>query len=136
MSAFAMAVCFRGMSEGETSDVTRAMMQSGRVLRYRDGSPPKVDKHSTGGVGDKVSLVLAPLLACDDLWVPMISGRGLGITGGTLDKLESILGFNVNLSEQQALMQLEKIGIFMIGQTDDICPADKKLYALRDVTGT
>ncbi len=112
------------------------MMKSGRVLQYPEGSPPKVDKHSTGGIGDKVSLVLAPLLACDEVWVPMISGRGLGITGGTLDKLESIPGFNVNLEEPRALQQLEKIGVFMIGQTADICPADKKLYALRDVTGT
>src|SRR5438093_13044479 len=134
MSAFAMAVCFRGMSEGETSDVTRAMMQSGRVLRYRDGSPSKVDKHSTGGVGDTVSLILAPLLACDDLWVPMISGRGLGITGGTLDKLESIPGFNVSLSEEETLAQLARIGVVMIGQTANVCPADKKLYALRHVT--
>src|SRR5205085_8838176 len=85
---------------------------------------------------DKVSIVLAPLLACDEVWVPMISGRGLGITGGTLDKLESIPGFNVNLDEKRALKQLGKIGVFMIGQTEDICPADKKLYALRDVTGT
>ncbi len=112
------------------------MMQSGRTLHYPDDSPPKVDKHSTGGVGDKVSLVLAPLLACDEVWVPMISGRGLGITGGTLDKLESIPGFNVNLDEPRAMAQLERIGVFMIGQTADICPADKKLYALRDVTGT
>ncbi len=96
----------------------------------------RIDKHSTGGVGDKVSLVLAPLLACDEAWVPMISGRGLGITGGTLDKLESIPGFNVELDERRALKQLEKLGVFMIGQTSDICPADKKLYALRDVTGT
>lgn len=136
MSAWAMAVFFRGMTARETQHLTTSMMQSGRVLRYPDDTPPKVDKHSTGGVGDKVSLVLAPLLACDDVWVPMISGRGLGITGGTLDKLESIPGFNVNLEEQRALKQLEKIGVFMIGQTADICPADKKLYALRDVTGT
>jgi pyrimidine-nucleoside phosphorylase len=112
------------------------MMRSGRILKYPPDSPPKIDKHSTGGVGDKVSLVLAPLLACDDVWVPMISGRGLGITGGTLDKLESIPGFNVNLDDKRAIKQLEKIGLFMIGQTDDVCPADKKLYALRDVTGT
>src|SRR5215213_6327705 len=136
MSALAMAVFFRGMTARETSDLTLAMMRSGRVLEYPGGSPPKVDKHSTGGVGDKVSLVLAPLLACDNVWVPMISGRGLGITGGTLDKLESIPGFNVNLEEKQALAQLERIGLFMIGQTADICPADKKLYPLRDVTGT
>jgi len=136
MSALAMAVFFRGMTSTETHHLTEAMMQSGRVLRYPEGSPPKIDKHSTGGVGDKVSLVLAPLLACDEVWVPMISDRGLGITGGTLDKLESIPGFNVNLEEKRALKQLEKIGVFMIGQTEDICPADKKLYALRDVTGT
>lgn len=136
ISAWAMAVFFRGMTAAETEHLTEAMMRSGRVLHYPAGSPPKVDKHSTGGVGDKVSLVLAPLLACDDVWVPMISGRGLGITGGTLDKLESIPGFNVNLEQTAALAQLERIGVFMIGQSADICPADKRLYALRDVTGT
>ncbi len=136
MSALAMAVFFRGMSPAETYHLTDAMMHSGRVLKYPEGSPPKIDKLSTGGVGDKVSIVLAPLLACDDVWVPMISGRGLGITGGTLDKLESIPGFNVNLEEKRALKQLEKIGVFLIGETDDICPADKKLHALRDMTGT
>ena len=136
MSAWAMAVFFRGMTPNETQNLTQAMMRSGRVLEYPEGSPPKVDKHSTGGIGDKVSLVLAPLLACDQVWVPMISGRGLGITGGTLDKLASIPGFNVNLDEERALKQLERIGVCMIGQTADICPADKKLYALRDVTGT
>jgi pyrimidine-nucleoside phosphorylase len=136
MSAWAMAVLFRGMTPAETQQLTEAMMNSGRVLKYPKNSPPKIDKHSTGGVGDKVSLVLASLLACDKAWVPMISGRGLGITGGTLDKLESIPGFNVNLDEKRALKQLDKIGVFMIGQTEDICPADKKLYALRDVTGT
>jgi pyrimidine-nucleoside phosphorylase len=136
MSALAMAIYFRGMNAAETHALTKAMMESGRVLSYPAGSPPKADKHSTGGIGDKVSLVLAPLLACDDLWVPMISGRGLGITGGTLDKLESIPGFNVNLTGEKAMAQLEKIGVVMIGQTADICPADKKLYALRDVTGT
>ncbi|MEP7077833.1 MAG: thymidine phosphorylase [Chthoniobacterales bacterium] len=136
ISAWAMAVFFRGMTAAETEHLTEAMMRSGRVLHYPADSPPKVDKHSTGGVGDKVSLVLAPLLACDDVWVPMISGRGLGITGGTLDKLESIPGFNVNLEQTAALAQLERIGVFMIGQSADICPADKRLYALRDVTGT
>src|SRR4029077_8363806 len=135
MSAWAMAVFFRGMTPEETRHLTHAMMNSGRVLEYPKGSPPKVDKHSTGGIGDKTSIVLAPLLAFDDAWVPMISGRGLGITGGTLDKLESIPGFNVNLDEGRALKQLENIHLFMIGQTVDICPADKKLYALRDVTG-
>ena len=136
ISAWAMAVFFRGMTPAETQHLTEAMMNSGRVLKYPKNSPPKIDKHSTGGVGDKVSLVLAPLLACDEAWVPMISGRGLGITGGTLDKLESIPGFNVNLDDKRALKQLDKIGLFMIGQSEDICPADKKLYSLRDVTGT
>jgi pyrimidine-nucleoside phosphorylase len=136
MSAWAMAVYFRGMTPEETQHLTQAMMQTGRVFKYPKNSPPKIDKHSTGGVGDKVSLVLAPLLACEEVWVPMISGRGLGITGGTLDKLESIPGFNIDLSDKRALKQLDQLGVFMIGQTDDICPADKKLYSLRDVTGT
>jgi pyrimidine-nucleoside phosphorylase len=136
MSAWAMAVFFKGMTAVETQHLTTAMMESGSVLEYPTGSPPKIDKHSTGGIGDKTSLILAPLLACDDNWVPMISGRGLGITGGTLDKLESIPGFNIRIDERRALAQLKSIGVFMIGQTADICPADKKLYALRDVTGT
>jgi len=136
MSAWAMAVFFRGMTAGETQHLTTAMMESGSILKYPAGSPPKVDKHSTGGIGDKTSLVLAPLLACDDKWVPMISGRGLGITGGTLDKLESIPGFNIHIDERRAIAQLKSIGVFMIGQTADFCPADKKLYALRDVSGT
>ncbi len=136
MSALAMAIFFRDMTAEETASLTRAMLESGDVMSYPDGHPRIVDKHSTGGIGDKVSLILAPLLACDDLWVPMISGRGLGITGGTLDKLEAIPGFNVNISEADALKQLEKIGVVMMGQTGEICPADKKLYALRDVSGT
>jgi pyrimidine-nucleoside phosphorylase len=136
MSALAMAIFFRGMSEEESAALTASMRESGRVFQWPEGSPPKVDKHSTGGIGDKISLVLAPLLACDGLWVPMVSGRGLGITGGTLDKLESIPGFNVHLDEAQCLSQIEKLGVFMAGQTADFCPADKKLYALRDVTGT
>jgi pyrimidine-nucleoside phosphorylase len=136
MAALAMAIFFRGMSKHETAALTAAMRDSGRIFRWPAGTPPKLDKHSTGGIGDKVSLVLAPLLACEGFWVPMVSGRGLGITGGTLDKLESIPGFDVHVSETQALRQLEKIGVFMGGQTDDFCPADRKLYALRDVTGT
>src|SRR5437879_4060667 len=136
MSALAMAVFFRGLTPTETYHLTDAMMHSGRVLKYPEGSPPKIDKQSTGGVGDKVSLVLAPLLACDEVWVPMISGRGLGFIGGTLDKLESIPGFNVHLDEKRALKQLEKVGVFMIGDTDDIGPADKTLDAMSDVTGT
>src|SRR5437763_1955713 len=136
MSAWAMAVFFRGMTPAERRHLTTAMMESGNVFKYPKDSAPKIDKHSTGGIGDKTSIVLAPLLACDNVWVPMISGRGLGITGGTLDKLESIPGFNVNLDEKRAVKQLEQIHVFMIGQTADICPADKKLYALRDVTAT
>lgn len=136
MSAFAMAVYFQGMTREETAALTLAMLESGERLQWPDAAPRVVDKHSTGGVGDKVSLVLAPLLACDQLWVPMISGRGLGITGGTLDKLESIPGFRVGLSGAEALDQLRSIGVAMMGQTASICPADRKLYALRDVTAT
>jgi pyrimidine-nucleoside phosphorylase len=136
MSAWAMAVFFQGMTAAETHHLTKAMMESGRVLDYPDGTPPKVDQHSTGGVGDKISLVLAPLLACDDVWVPMICGRALGSAGGTLDKLESIPGFNVHIDERRALAQLQSIGVFVIERTEDICPADRKLGALRDLTGT
>lgn len=135
MAAFAMAVYFKGMTPAETATLTRAMIDSGDSFRHPDG-PPVVDKHSTGGIGDKVSLVLAPLVACAGCRVPMVSGRGLGITGGTLDKLESIPGFNVHLDLDAAILQLERIGVVMMGQTQRFCPADKKLYALRDVTGT
>ena len=103
MSALAMAIYFQGMTARETASLTRSMLESGERMHYPGTAPRVVDKHSTGGVGDKVSLILAPLLACDDLWVPMISGRGLGITGGTLDKLESIPGFRVGLSQEEAL---------------------------------
>ncbi|WP_193211746.1 thymidine phosphorylase [Luteolibacter marinus] len=136
MSAFAMAVYFKGMNAVETAALTRAMLESGDVFEHPAGHPPVVDKHSTGGIGDKVSLILAPLVACTGVWVPMVSGRGLGITGGTLDKLESIPGFKVGISLAEAGTMLEKIGVVMMGQTDRFCPADKKLYALRDVTGT
>jgi pyrimidine-nucleoside phosphorylase len=136
MAAFAMAVYFRGMDAVETAALTRAMLESGDAFRHRDGHPKVVDKHSTGGIGDKVSLILAPLVACTGVWVPMVSGRGLGITGGTLDKLEAIPGFKVGISMPDAQDLLEKIGVVMMGQTDRFCPADKKLYALRDVTGT
>ena len=136
MAALAMAIFFRGMNDAETTALTMEMRDSGDVFNWPAGTPPKVDKHSTGGVGDKVSLVLAPLLACEGVWVPMISGRGLGFTGGTLDKLESIPGFRVNLAWPEMLEQLENVGCFIAGQTDNLCPADKKLYALRDVTGT
>lgn len=136
MSAWAMAVYFNHLSPEETVALTSALRDSGQVYRWPVGTPPKVDKHSTGGVGDKVSLVLAPLLACDGVWVPMISGRGLGITGGTLDKLEAIPGFRVTISFEQGLRQLEALGAFLAGASADFCPGDKKLYALRDVTGT
>src|SRR5260370_22894021 len=122
MSALAMAVFFRGMTSAETHHLTEAMMQSGRVLRYPEGSPPKIDKHSTGGGGDKVSLVLAPLLACDEVWVPMISDPGLGITGGTLAKLENIPGFTVTLAEKRTLKQPATTGVFVICPSEHSCP--------------
>jgi pyrimidine-nucleoside phosphorylase len=136
MSAFAMAVFFQGMNAAETASLTHAMLESGECFSFRERPFPVVDKHSTGGIGDKVSLILAPLVACCDCWIPMVSGRGLGITGGTLDKLESIPGFNVHLDLEQAAAQLAELGVVMMGQTARFCPADKKLYALRDVTGT
>jgi len=136
VSAWLMAVYWRGMSPGETSDLTEAMLRSGRVLDLSHLPAAKVDKHSTGGVGDKTSLVLAPVIAAAGICVPMISGRGLGHTGGTLDKLESIPGFNVRLSLGDFLRLLETVGAALIGQTEEIAPADKKLYALRDVTAT
>jgi len=136
MAAFAMAVLFQGMDAVETAALTRAMLESGDVFHHPAGHPPIVDKHSTGGIGDKVSLILAPLVACTGVRVPMVSGRGLGITGGTLDKLESIPGFQVGITIPEAQDLLERIGVVMMGQTDRFCPADKKLYALRDVTGT
>jgi pyrimidine-nucleoside phosphorylase len=136
MSAFAMAVYFRGMTAAETASLTYAMLESGDRFHFSGNHPPVVDKHSTGGIGDKVSLILAPLVACCGCWIPMVSGRGLGITGGTLDKLESIPGFRVGLSIEQAQRQLTRLGVAMMGQTEQFCPADKKFYALRDVTGT
>ena len=136
MAAFLMAVNFQGMSARETRALTLAMRDSGEGLQFPKDDRPIVDKHSTGGVGDKVSLVLAPLLACLGYRVPMISGRGLGITGGTLDKLESIPGFNTQLTVEQIVSQVQEIGVAMGGQTAEIAPADKRLYALRDVTGT
>ncbi len=136
MSAWLMAVLLQGMNRPEIAALTDAMLHSGRVLDFSDLAGRKVDKHSTGGVGDKTSLIIAPIVAAGGLKVPMISGRGLGHSGGTLDKLESIPGFNVNLTLTEFRRVLEICGCALIGQTAEIAPADKKLYALRDVTGT
>lgn len=137
LAAFLMAVFFRGLDDRERRTLTLAMCHSGETLAFpADPDRPVVDKHSSGGVGDKVSLPLAPLLACLGFRVPMISGRSLGITGGTLDKLESIPGFTTRLSRERILRQVDQLGLAMAGQTDHMVPADRRLYALRDVTGT
>ena len=136
MAAMAMAVLFRGLTTDELVALTQAMRESGEQFDLGDLGRPRVDKHSIGGVGDKTSLLLAPMLACLDVAVPMISGRGLGHTGGTLDKLDSIPGFRTGISLLAARRQLERIGVVMVGQTPELVPADRKLYALRDVTGT
>ncbi|MCC9600137.1 thymidine phosphorylase [Stieleria sp. JC731] len=137
MSAFAMAVCLKGMTASETECFTKAMLESGDVMRREaSGDTPRVDKHSTGGLGDKVSIILAPLLAACGAHVPMISGRGLGLTGGTLDKLESIPGFRTDLDADACDRALQSVGTFIVSASEKIAPADRKLYALRDVTGT
>ena len=136
ITAWLMAVRLNGATREETGYITKAMVESGDVLKFNKLSAPLVDKHSTGGVGDKTSLVLAPLCAACDLAVPMISGRGLGHTGGTLDKLESIKGFNIQLSPEQMKKQIEDVGVFIAGPTDNLAPADKHFYHLRDVTAT
>ena len=135
-SALCMAICLCGMNSVETTALTQHMLHSGVALQWVNATRPVVDKHSTGGVGDKVSLVLAPLLASVGLSVPMISGRGLGPTGGTLDKLESIPGFRTDLTARQLQDQTQQLGCAITGATHEIAPADQKLYALRDVTGT
>ncbi|MDZ7345378.1 MAG: thymidine phosphorylase, partial [candidate division KSB1 bacterium] len=135
-AALLMAIFLRGMDFEETAALTAAMLESGARLDLRGIAAPKIDKHSTGGVGDKVSLILAPLMASAGLCVPMISGRGLGHTGGTLDKLEAIPGFRTRLSLEEFCRQLETIGVAIVGQSEQIVPADRKLYALRDATAT
>ena len=136
MAAMLMAVYFRGLNTAETTALTLAMRDSGDVLKFPKDQRPLVDKHSTGGIGDKVSLPLAPLLACLGFRVPMISGRGLGITGGTLDKLDSIPGFQTLLPAEQIIRQVQQVGCVICGQTTTMVPADKKIYALRDASGT
>ena len=136
MSALAMAIYFKGMNEQETAVLTDAMMRSGDLVDFSGWPRPTADKHSTGGIGDKLSLMIAPLAAAAGLAVPMISGRGLGITGGTLDKLESIPGYDTRLSIDRFRAVIDLVGCSIIGQTDRLAPADKRLYALRDVTGT
>src|SRR5246500_883006 len=136
MAAWLMAVWIRGLNRAEIAALTDVMLHSGEVLNHSEIPGKKVDKHSTGGIGDKTSLILAPVVAAGGLTVPMISGRGLGHTGGTLDKLEAIPGFNVHLSLDEFRSVLAKCGTALIGQTAEIAPADKKIYALRDVTST
>ena len=136
MSALLMAIYYNGMTAGETASLTDAMIRSGRVLDLSDIGKPLVDKHSTGGVGDKTSMILAPVMAALGFVDPMMSGRGLGHTGGTLDKLESVSGYNVHLTEQQVRDTIAECGFAMFAQSDDMVIADKKMYALRDVTGT
>jgi pyrimidine-nucleoside phosphorylase len=136
VSSWLMAVVLKGLTNQETYSLTKAMLHSGTTLDLKSIPLPKVDKHSTGGIGDKTSLILGPIVAACGIVVPMMSGRGLGHTGGTLDKLESIPEFNTQLDHESFKKILQQYGISFIGQTKDICPADKKMYALRDVTGT
>ncbi|MEO2020248.1 MAG: thymidine phosphorylase [Pirellulaceae bacterium] len=136
MAAMAMAIYCRGMTENETACLTECMLNSGTTLIWPPDNTVRVDKHSTGGIGDKVSLVLAPLLACCGCQVPMLSGRGLGITGGTLDKLESIPGFRTDLDLAELQRVTDSVGCVITGASEELAPADKKLYALRDVTST
>ena len=136
MSSLLMAICINGMTDEETFDLTDIFIKSGDVLDLSSIPGVKVDKHSTGGVGDKVTLIIGPIVSSCGVPVPKMSGRGLGHTGGTIDKLESIKGFNTNLTEEEFINQIKKIGFAVTGQTKNLCPMDKVIYALRDVTGT
>ena len=136
MAALLIAMFLRGLTDAETAAMTDSMLRSGVTLAWPESALPRVDKHSTGGIGDKVSLPLAPLLACCDVCVPMLSGRGLGPTGGTLDKLESIAGFRTDLSLDEIHRLTQEVGCVITGTTPELVPADRQLYALRDVTAT
>src|SRR5574341_838109 len=136
MSGFLMAAFLNGLDEKETFYLTKAMLESGEIIDLNSVTPKKIDKHSSGGVGDKVSLILAPLVASCGIAVPMVSGRSLGHTGGTLDKLESIPGFRTNLTVEEFKKNIVEIGVAIMSQTSEIAPADRKIYALRDVTAT
>ena len=136
VASFTMAVFFNSMSKAETTALTQAMRDSGKIMNWKGFDKPIVDKHSSGGVGDKVSIVLAPLLAASDVYVPMIAGRGLGHTGGTIDKLESIPNYNTSADDELFKKTVKSVGCAIIGQTADLAPADKKIYAIRDVCAT
>jgi len=136
MSSLLMAICIRGMSDSETFNLVDIFIKSGDVLDLSSIPGVKVDKHSTGGIGDKITLIIGPIVAACGVYVPKMSGRGLGITGGTIDKLESIKGFKVSLSEAEFINEVKDIGFAVTGQTSNLCPLDKVIYALRDVTGT
>lgn len=136
MSSLLMAICLNGMTDKETFDLVDIFIKSGDVLDLSSIEGVKVDKHSTGGIGDKITLIIGPIVSCCDVKVPKMSGRGLGFTGGTIDKLESIKGFKVSLTEEEFIKQVKDIGFAVTGQTSNLCPLDKVIYALRDVTGT
>ena len=136
MTAFLMAVYYRGLTPGELTAYTKALVASGRTLNWNYLSGMVADKHSSGGVGDKTTLVVAPLMAASGIYMPKMSGRGLGFTGGTIDKLESIPGFNTELSLSKMQSQVERIGLAVVSQTAELTPADGRIYALRDVTAT
>ncbi|MGH7658176.1 MAG: thymidine phosphorylase, partial [Gemmatimonadales bacterium] len=136
MAAMLMAVCWRGLNDAELQSVTSAMLHSGESLTFPAGALPRIDKHSTGGVGDKTSIILAPLVATCGMAIPMMAGRGLGHTGGTVDKLESIPGFRTGLTLDQVRAQIERLGVAIFCQTAEVAPVDRRLYALRDVTAT